>query len=81
MKQLKWVKQSVSKKAWSSFYSHQGSYCFLEEKEGKIGVGFAINGDIPENCLELNNDELMIVDMYRRDRHIYPFPLKTVERI
>ena len=77
-----WVKKLISSRDWNNWYSLQGTYCKLGSEgvgRGKqVEIGFLVAKQIPYDCVELNDEELRQVDLFRRAKNIRPFPLEEV---
>ena len=71
----KWIKKLVSRTDWNNHYKYQSSYCFLGKEEKGVWLGFVVANQIPLNCEECTDDELIQIDNYRRSKNINPFPL------
>lgn len=52
-----WVKQSVSKQKWNSFYSASPGYHILSDNGDKVIIAFTVVGEIPHHLEELNELE------------------------
>ena len=80
-----WVTKDVTKKEWSVMKNIE-DYCHLENigssKFGKVRVGFLVAGrpynNIPKDCSICTDSELRIIDLYRRSKNLYPYPLIDV---
>ncbi|MHA1329582.1 MAG: hypothetical protein ACTSR2_00760 [Candidatus Hodarchaeales archaeon] len=76
-----WVKKLVTPKDWNKYYSLDSSYCYLglENREGKkfVKIGFVVaeRFGIPKGCELLTDEECREVDLYRRNKNIFPTPL------
>ena len=78
-----WVKKSVDKKDFKEGFYGAPSYCKLNEEGRSVMVGFEMIKDVynnfPENRkMELevcNDDDISVMDNYRRANNIRPFPL------
>jgi len=77
-----WVKKLIPTKDWNLLYKNEPAYCFLNYEKGEgVWAGFCIAdfGYIPNGCKSLNDEELRIVDNYRRSHNILPTPLRVLE--
>ena len=73
---INWTSKQVSKTDWKNYYSEISSYTFLKDTGSGILIGFITVGDIPSNCEEITDVELLrIIDCHRRQASLYPFPL------
>ena len=78
----RWVKKRISKKDWSSQYSHSSSYCYLKNEGDTVLVGFCIpyeEGGIPESCMEVDQYDLSRMQAYRIRANVRPLPLGDVD--
>lgn len=79
-----WVSKMVSLREWTNHYSQNSSYCkFGMTGVGKgkqIGVGFVVAHAIPQGCQLCTDEELMMIDEYRRANNIHPMPFKEIKK-
>ena len=72
---MKWLTKEVSLKEWFDEYSKNPSYCLIEKNErAKIGFMGTI---LTEEISLASNEDMRIIDEYRRRRNIRPFVLET----
>ena len=76
-----WVKKCVSQREWSDRYSQDSSYCNLGSdgvgKYKQVKIGFLTANIIPRDCEMMSDEELVVVDNYRKANNIYPRPLQV----
>ena len=71
-----WVSQVVKVKEWNNYFKYNKAYFYLEKVSDGVKIAFLVAGLVPMNCELLTDEELRILDVYRRSNHIYPTPLK-----
>jgi len=77
-----WVKKLIRTLDWNGNYRYNSTYCFLSHDKGSgVWAAFAVAdfGGLPRDCILLNDEELLLVDNYRRNANILPTPFKRVE--
>ena len=72
----RWVKKLVSFKEYNQQYRGISAYCFLQKDAKGVWLGFLAADKIPEGCIPLTDEEIIKVDKYRKENHIYPRPLE-----
>lgn len=81
VRNLFWVKRFIQVKQWNEYYKYNSVYCFLSKEERKgVWIGFAVTNEIPLGCKLCTDEELVLIDDYRKNHNIYPRPLKVVTR-
>jgi len=81
-----WVKKLISVKEWNNYYKHNNSYCLMnvasKTPDGRVKtvwIGFLVVtnkiGVIPDNVVELKDDEILTLNEYRKSAKVYPLPL------
>lgn len=86
MKNL-WLKKTVSDREWKTWYGPVGNYCRLGESKyggsNDVIVGFmttnaSVGGKIPDNCQEMNGEELRSFQYWCESNNVSPRPLKSL---
>jgi hypothetical protein len=76
------VKKTITKKAWSTYYAEQGSYCILHNDFGGMEIGFIVPNEIPADCIKITDrNELKTLDAWRRENNRSPFVFEEESKV
>jgi len=69
------VKKSITKAAWERDFCFRSNYCNLGNSAmGKVMVGFMVANEVPQNCEEMDSNDLRVFDNYCEKSNISPSP-------
>ena len=69
------VKKNITKSAWDRNYCFRSNFCNLGSSSmGKVMLGFMVINEIPQDCEEMDSNELRIFDNYCERLNISPRP-------
>lgn len=82
-----WVKKLITQREWDNWYKYNNVYCNLgkvggiqdEEgniKGGKTKIGFLVAHFPTSDCELLTDEEMRIVDLYRKSVNVGPTPFE-----